>query len=125
MSRKKRNELTNVYSVYSVSNCGSYHESAKKCGNCHRYRRAPSAKGSAPMIIPFVAAAHPIMGGKAPTMDPTHVLNSVYCFEYVYAIAYNAILPAPNIATISLLPKRSIETPHTPVATPQVLAAFT
>lgn len=51
-----------------------------------------------------VHAAQPIIGGMAPTREPTQVFIMLIRFRGVYANVYKARLNAPNPATIGFTP---------------------
>lgn len=57
-----------------------------------------------PSSSPPVQAAQPIIGGMAPTNDPTHVLMTLMRFSGVYISVYRPRLNAPKPATTGLTP---------------------
>ena len=84
----------------------------RNCG-----RKSLSGSEVSGMMCP-VHAVHPIKGGRAPTTAPTHVLNTVVRFMYVYTPAYNTIFATPMTAVRGLTHVQSNAGPAMPVMTP-------
>lgn len=69
-----------------------------------------------------VQAVQPIMGGIAPTIDPTHVLAILYLFIGVYTRVYSPRLKAPNEAVRGFTPTASMVRPRDADITANVAA---
>ena len=67
-----------------------------------------------------IQAVHPIIGGRAPTTDPTQVFAILIRFIGVYTMEYKSMLPAPIAAVNMLTWVASRLTPSNPATTPNV-----
>jgi len=72
--------------------------------------------------LPYVAAVHPITGGIAPTIAPSHVFHSDLGFIRVYPNPYNKMFPAPSVAVTGFVNDVSRAVPVKPVVRARPLA---